>query len=394
VQGTNTIFSTGSAVGGSGSSYSLDAGVNWTTIDTDQHLYVDFINPSIGWSGWFNTNATQNGMWKWNNLSSPLNVAFNGSPSNVCVGDTIAFTDLTTGGTITSWNWSFPGGSPSVSTLANPSVTYAAPGTYPVSLTVSDGTYLSSFQDSTYVEVFVLPSAPSVITGNLNPCPLAVENYSVINVPNVFYSWTLAPGWLGTSSSNTINVTLDNTSGVLSVTADNVCGNSAPSTINITIASSPVAAFSFNTVGGNTTFTNTSLNATGYFWSFGDGVTSTLQNPTHLYTSSGSFNVELIVTNACGDADTLIQVVGIAGLNDQNVSTTYSVYPNPTKNTIFVAGLPLSLKGEKITLFDISGRKVSEKVITQENEFIDLTSFKSGIYLLNILGESTRVIKE
>jgi hypothetical protein len=33
-------------------------------------------------------------------------------------------------------------------------------------------------------------------------------------------------------------------------------------------------------------------------------------------------------------------------------------------------------------------------VITQENEFIDLTSFKSGIYLLNILGESTRVIKE
>ena len=394
VQGTNTIFSTGSAVGGSGSSYSLDAGINWTTIDTDQHLYVDFINPSIGWSGWFNTNATQNGMWKWNNLSSPLNVAFNGSPSNVCVGDTIAFTDMTTGGTITSWNWSFPGGSPSVSTLANPFVTYAAPGTYSVSLTVSDGTYLSSFQDSTYVEVFVLPSAPSVITGNLNPCPLAVENYSVINVPNVFYSWTLAPGWLGTSSSNTINVTLDNTSGPLSVTADNVCGNSAPSTINIAISTSPAAAFSFNTVGGNTTFTNTSLNATGYFWSFGDGGTSTLQNPTHLYTSSGSFNVELIVTNACGDADTLVQVVGIAGINEQNLSTTYSVYPNPTKNTILVAGLPLSLKGEKISLFDIAGRKVIEKVITQENEFIDLTSFKSGIYLLNILGESTRIIKE
>ena len=281
-----------------------------------------------------------------------------------------------------------------MSTLANPFVTYAAPGTYSVSLTVSDGTYLSSFQDSTYVEVFVLPSAPSVITGNLTPCPLAVENYSVLNVPNVFYSWTLAPGWLGTSSSNTINVTLDNTSGPLSVTADNVCGNSAPSTINIAIATSPTAAFSFNTVGGNTTFTNTSLNATGYFWSFGDGGTSTLQNPTHLYTSSGSFNVELIVTNACGDADTLVQVVGIAGLNEQNLSTTYSVYPNPTKNTILVAGLPLSLKGEKISLFDIAGRKVIEKVITQENEFIDLTSFKSGIYLLNILGESTRIIKE
>jgi hypothetical protein len=50
--------------------------------------------------------------------------------------------------------------------------------------------------------------------------------------------------------------------------------------------------------------------------------------------------------------------------------------------------------GEKMSLFDIAGRKVMEKVITQENESIDLSSFKSGIYLLNILGESTRIVKQ
>ena len=394
VEGTNTIFSTGSAAGGSGSSYSLDAGVNWTTIDTDQHLYVEFINPSIGWSGWFNTNATTNGMWKWNNLTSPLTVAFNGTPNNICVGDTVTFTDLTSGGTVTSWNWSFSGGTPAFSTLPNPSVVYTAPGQYPVSLTVSDGLNQSTFQDTAYVTVSVLPNAPSVISGNLVPCPFAIENYSVAAVPNVFYTWTLAPGWLGTSNSNTINVTLDNLGGQLSLTADNVCGSSASSSATINIAQSPTASFSFVAVGGAMTFTNTSVNGTNYSWDFGDGNTSSLQNPTHLYTAPGNYNVYLITSNACGDADTSFQVVGILSLNETAKGSTFAVYPNPTQNTVLVSGLAIYLKGEKITLFDIAGRKVIEKVITQENEFIDLTSFKSGIYLLNILGESIRIVKE
>jgi hypothetical protein len=165
------IFTTGAASGGSGSSYSLDAGLTWTQIDNQQHLYCDFLTPSIGWSGWFNTSATQNGMWKWNNLSSPLNVQFNGNPSTVCVNTPVQFTDQTTGGTITSWNWSFPGGSPATSTAASPTVTYFQPGTYAVSLTVSDGTYLSSFQDTAYITVEVLPATPSAIVGNAAPCP-------------------------------------------------------------------------------------------------------------------------------------------------------------------------------------------------------------------------------
>lgn len=64
IEGTNTAFSTGG-----GSSYSTDGGTTWSLIDTEQHLYVDFIDTITGWSGWFNTDATTGGMWKWQELS-------------------------------------------------------------------------------------------------------------------------------------------------------------------------------------------------------------------------------------------------------------------------------------------------------------------------------------
>lgn len=58
---------------------------------------------------------------------------------NFCTaGGQIRFTDISTGN-ISSWNWTFPGGSPSTSTSQNPVVTYATPGQYVVTLTTSDG---------------------------------------------------------------------------------------------------------------------------------------------------------------------------------------------------------------------------------------------------------------
>lgn len=63
IEGTTTAFSTGG-----GSSYSQDGGTTWSLIDTEQHLYVDFLDLNTGWSGWFNVDATTGGMWKWAEL--------------------------------------------------------------------------------------------------------------------------------------------------------------------------------------------------------------------------------------------------------------------------------------------------------------------------------------
>jgi len=73
----------------------------------------------------------------------------------------------------------------------------------------------------------------------------------------------------------------------------------------------PVASFSANVTGGNSPlsvlFTDASSNnPTSWLWSFGDGETSTLQNPVHTYASPGDYTVRLTVTNQY-DSDTLVK---------------------------------------------------------------------------------------
>ncbi len=75
----------------------------------------------------------------------------------------------------------------------------------------------------------------------------------------------------------------------------------------------PLAAFTYEpsevTVYDQVTFTNESADATSYAWDFGDGNTSTEENPTHVYMSAGTYAVKLVATNADGDADVEITIV-------------------------------------------------------------------------------------
>lgn len=73
--------------------------------------------------------------------------------------------------------------------------------------------------------------------------------------------------------------------------------NSEP--IGITIQAAPTPTFTFTTVATSVTFNNTSTNADEYFWNFGDGTTSDVQNPSHTYAQSGDYTVTLIAINGC-----------------------------------------------------------------------------------------------
>ncbi len=386
IEGTTTAFSTSAATGASGSSYSTDGGVTWNIIDNLQHLYVEFINPSVGWSGWFNTSATVDGMWKWNNLSSALIADFQGSPSNVCVGAIVQFNDLTTGATPISWLWSFTGGTPSTSTLQNPTVTYAAAGTYQVSLTVDDGNGPTTKIDTAHITAVNPPATPSAITGNASICPNITSNYSVTNVAGMFYTWTLPTAWTGSSATNSITTTNNGVSGNISVTADNVCGSSSPSTIAVTVLPTTVANFTFNNGSNVVTFTNTSTNSTSWVWDFGDATTtSTLQNPSHTYATNGTFNVMLIATNSC-NSDTIYQSVTIIGVGINEVSNTMiNVYPNPVKNILYITGLLNSdIEDKTVSIVDVLGKTVLSTEVNSTKFAINVSGFSKGIYFVKI----------
>jgi PKD repeat protein len=73
-----------------------------------------------------------------NSPPCPPIAEFKSNYSQSCVGSNIIFNDMSENGVPSSWNWTFIGGTPSTSTLQNPTVNYATPGTFPVKLVVSN----------------------------------------------------------------------------------------------------------------------------------------------------------------------------------------------------------------------------------------------------------------
>jgi len=90
---------------------------------------------------------------------------------------------------------------------------------------------------------------------------------------------------------------------------------SIPCTLNVSY--NPCADFEYSLSGcsGIVGFTDNSLNAPiSWMWNFGDGSTSSQQNPTHTYTSTGTYNIQLIICNAYG-CDTATHSITLTNIN-------------------------------------------------------------------------------
>lgn len=89
--------------------------------------------------------------------------------------------------------------------------------------------------------------------------------------------------------------------------------DSKTETITVSQDPSPVACFTMSNttikVGEEIVFTNCSQKAESYAWDFGDGNTSSLENPTHVFTEAGNFTVKLVVSNPSGNAEKTATVV-------------------------------------------------------------------------------------
>ncbi len=85
---------------------------------------------------------------------------FSTNLTSVCAGSVIDFTDESFH-SVTGWSWTFPGGTPATSTTANPSITYATPGIYSVTLVASNGGSSESLTKDNYI--VVLPSTGASI---------------------------------------------------------------------------------------------------------------------------------------------------------------------------------------------------------------------------------------
>jgi PKD repeat protein len=217
----------------------------------------------------------------------------------------VLFTDASTG-TIASWRWQF-GDTTADSTETSPSHTYAAPGTYVVTLTVTNlGGQSSKSQ---------------FVTVSLGTGPTAAFEFTVVGNQANFVdkstggptSWSWTFGDSGSSTQqNPIHVYGGPGAYTVSLTVRNAAGeNSTSQVVTIAPASAPKADFDFSAAALQVNFIDKSTGApTSWSWVFGDGGMSTEQNPIHNYGAAGNYTVSLTVRNA-GGQDIASKVVAV-----------------------------------------------------------------------------------
>ncbi|MDD4985844.1 MAG: DUF2341 domain-containing protein, partial [Dehalococcoidales bacterium] len=217
---------------------------------------------------------------------------------------TVQFTD---GSTInpTAWSWNF--GDNATSTEQNPVHTYAANGNYTVNLTISNSYGSNSCVKIDYITVGSgIPVGAFTANATSGNAPLAVQFTDGSTINPTAWSWDFGDGATSTEQ-NPVHTYAANGNYTVNLTVSNSYGsNSCVKTDYITVGSGiPVGAFTANTTSGNAPltvqFTDTStINPTAWSWDFGDGATSTEQNPVHTYAANGNYTVNITVSNSYG----------------------------------------------------------------------------------------------
>lgn len=152
------------------------------------------------------------------------------------------------------------------------------------------------------------------------------------------------------------------------------------------------------------TFSNTSEQATEWFWDFGDGTTSMEENPSHVYTSTGVYAVTLTATHASGCvafATMMIEVLDstpVSGTkNILDLSDKIAVFPNPTAGLIRVQMNLGAQQLETVYLYNTLGMRVKTLALNHQamQDFeVDLSDLGSGVYYLVFGLKEGNVVKK
>ncbi|MDY0128928.1 MAG: PKD domain-containing protein [Methanosarcina vacuolata] len=238
---------------------------------------------------------------------SPVPVAnFSASPTSGKAPLTVAFTDKSTRSP-TKWKWTFGDGT--TSTQQNPTHKYSKAGEYTVTLVATNNNGSNTVTKSDYIKVATKPVANFTSSGTYGKAPF--------NVTFTDTSTEIPTGWkwdFGDGSKSFLQNPIHKYSNAgiytVSLTAKNTVGsNTVTKTDYIKVVTKPVAAFSAKPTSGKVplivAFTDKSTGIpTKWKWSFGDGKTSTVQNPKHQYLQEGKYKVTLTVTNVAGSNTT------------------------------------------------------------------------------------------
>jgi len=188
---------------------------------------------------------------------------------------------------------------------SNPTHTYSVPGYFDITLVTQNGCGSDTLNQTIIVDpTNVVPTAEFTSNINSGCAPLTVEFYDQSTTNATAWFWQFQNGDPSSSLEQNPIVTFDTPgSFFVSLIASNEAGSNTEYKGEFIIVSNdaPTVDFTFGTSDLNAFFFNSANNATSYLWDFGDNNTSTEENPSHTYATSGDYQVTLTAINECGE---------------------------------------------------------------------------------------------
>jgi hypothetical protein len=220
------------------------------------------------------------------------------------------------------------------------------------------------------------PDTPGPVSGNATICQGSSNTYSIAAVSGATsYTWTLPSGWAGYSTATSINAIAGSTGGNITVSANNgpAC-SSLPQTFAVTVISVDTAV----SVNMNTL----TAHATGATYQWIDCISGNeIPGETNLDytpTSDGSYAV-IITINGCTDTSSCHNFT--LGIVENSWRATFTINPNPTNGKIVLNG---SITVDEIEIYNLLGECIYKSAILRPKTEIDISSQRSGIYILQV----------
>lgn len=366
-----------------------------------------------------------------------------------CSSQAVNFVSTSYNSTPTSYSWVFEGGSPSTSTLSAPSVTYSSPGSYSVSLTVSNANGSSTKSVSSYIQTnwnagqIALPYSENFENGNWWPTGWNITSSFRSSDPN-FFTWELSNYGAGTLSNSYKSLVLGNANKVSFFPgfAGKIDIAETPSfdfsnTTNVAFAFDYSFARKTNVVadtfklqystdcGGswNSLLTDSitrvmaaatggTVNAPYLPWS--SSTTSTTANPkwktitvaNSILDNHRTVKFRFWFKNDVnsGHSQNLyidnINISGTVGIHEFENSLGLSIYPNPTNSSSTIEFTSPKNSKVNITVYDVTGRVIEESYLNANagvnSKYLvnSSNSLKAGIYFITLVIDNNKITKK
>lgn len=305
-----------------------------------------------------------------------------------CPGDMIFLTDATEG-VVNTYQWQLDSSASNLNfnTKGPHIVSWNAEGEKTITLIVSN----SFGSDTASKTLNILPPAPdtpAMILAQDTLC-IGLNRFAIDSVARASsYVWNLVSGGLiiGGSTGTSVNASLGTAGGpyTISVKASNTCGESALRTKEFYVIPKAKAGFTESVDGRTVQFTNTSQNASSYKWYFGDGDSSEMTDPEHVYRNAWTYEVLMYAYNQCS-YDSLkrsLTTVNPASVDALPGISGVDLYPNPFADELTINGLNETYQVE---LKDLNGRLIYSTRAEGSMLNLQLGALESGIYMVRIM---------